>query len=74
MVEEDEVPQEDNFCIKSPTFPQVELQHSGVVTVQIVDEDSADVDHCQFAFPYFPELVVVCSKLLVSRNGYLPHS
>ena len=73
-MEEDEVPQEDNFCIKSPNFSQVKLQHFGVVTFQVVDEDCACVDDCQFVFPYFPELAVVCCKLLMSGNGDLPHS
>ena len=72
-MDEDEVFQENNICIKSRTFPQIELQHSGGVAVQVVDEDSPHVNDCQCVFPYFPELAVVLSKRLLSRNGNLPH-
>ena len=49
------------------------MQPSGGVAVQVVDEDSPHVDHCQCVFPYFPELAVVLGKRLLSRNGDLPN-
>ena len=69
LVEEDEVLQEYGFGVKNRILSQVELQHSGCAVAQVVEEDTTHEDDCQRIFPYFPELAVVCSKLLLSWNG-----
>ena len=72
LVEENEVLQENDFGVRSRIFPQVEWQPSRCAVVQVVEEDIAHEDDCQRIFPYFPELAVVSSKLLMSWNGDLP--